>query len=155
MECSVCYDSAAKCKLVCGHEFCHSCVKSWYVKCQDDATCPMCRGTFYFRGMRHHLKKWDEEVVEQQRQDIWAEVVEEILEAGGDEFDLEIAEWRASVCDDAYIILDDDILMTSDWAGPPEYYTRYTFQDFLFVEKQHRRVSKTRVARGRSNWLRV
>lgn len=65
MECPVCYEDCHKtCKLVCGHDVCMSCVKEWWVKSEGSPTCPMCRQNLYFRGMRHAVPKWIEEVEE-------------------------------------------------------------------------------------------
>ena len=62
MECSVCYnDDVSTCKLVCGHEFCMSCIKKWYLKSEEEATCPMCRQRLYFRGMRNQEEQWEKE----------------------------------------------------------------------------------------------
>ncbi|MDA9847156.1 hypothetical protein N9C10_04430 [Flavobacteriaceae bacterium] len=62
MECSVCYnDDVSTCKLVCGHEFCMSCIKKWYLKSEEEATCPMCRQRLYFRGMRNQEEQWVKE----------------------------------------------------------------------------------------------
>ena len=62
MECAVCYnDGVSTCKLVCGHEFCMSCIKKWYLKSEEEATCPMCRQRLYFRGMRNQEEQWQKE----------------------------------------------------------------------------------------------
>jgi hypothetical protein len=81
MECSVCYTEASKCKLVCGHSFCMSCIKEWYLKCGDsEATCPMCRRPIYFRGMRNICDKWDEERHEKKLQETFENCFNEILD---------------------------------------------------------------------------
>lgn len=80
MECSVCYTDYPKCKLVCGHSFCMSCVKEWYLKCEDEATCPMCRQTIYFRGMRKMYDKWEEERHEKKLQETFENCFNEILD---------------------------------------------------------------------------
>jgi hypothetical protein len=51
MECSVCYEACGKQKsLRCGHVFCNTCIKEWYLKSEDPA-CPMCRRPIWFRGL--------------------------------------------------------------------------------------------------------
>ena len=70
MECPVCYEDCHKtCKLVCGHDICMSCVKEWWVKSEGSPTCPMCRQNLYFRGMRHLVSRWMEEVDESSEYD--------------------------------------------------------------------------------------
>jgi len=76
MECAVCYEKSARCKLVCGHSFCSDCVKTWYTK--GSGTCPMCRKKIHYRRMP--LKKWSEEAKENEKQAIFEESVNEYLE---------------------------------------------------------------------------
>lgn len=80
MECSVCYTENPKCKLVCGHSFCMSCIKEWYLKCDDEATCPMCRRSIYFKGMRKMCDKWEEEKHEKKLQETFENCFNEILD---------------------------------------------------------------------------
>ena len=82
MECPVCYCSQTSCKLACGHSFCHSCVKTWYIKCQDEAfpSCPMCRKPIYFRGMNDKIDDWEEEHRENMFQKVFEEHLEQLLE---------------------------------------------------------------------------
>ena len=61
MECSVCYENTSTCKLVCGHSFCMSCIKEWYLKSEEDPTCPMCRQRLYFKGMHKQEQQWENE----------------------------------------------------------------------------------------------
>jgi hypothetical protein len=79
-ECPVCYCAQATCKLTCGHQFCHSCVKEWYVKCTDTATCPMCRKNLHFKGLRQKAEKWNDEHREQLIQRVFDEMVGDVLE---------------------------------------------------------------------------
>ncbi len=74
-ECPVCYESNAKCTLVCGHSFCMSCVKTWYMK---GKTCPMCRRNMHYRRMP--VKKWNEEAREQEKISVFHDSFENILE---------------------------------------------------------------------------
>lgn len=98
MECPVCYTNDCNCKLVCGHSFCKSCIKDWYMKTDSEPTCPMCRSNLYFKGMSKVVNKWDIEFEEQKWEDIYTETIttmEEELE-NGEEFlmfleDLELA----------------------------------------------------------------
>lgn len=83
MECAVCYCNASNCKLVCGHSFCRQCVKDWYQK-GSEQTCPMCRHRLYFKGMYKITPVWEQERFEQQRDDAFAEAVDQILEEEDD-----------------------------------------------------------------------
>jgi hypothetical protein len=74
-DCSVCYTNEPRCKLVCGHAFCYQCVKNWYQK-SDEPSCPMCRGSLYFRNMRCHIDKWEDERVEAHNQECFNNVLE-------------------------------------------------------------------------------
>ena len=67
MECAVCYNNNATCKLVCKHSFCRSCVKSWYEK-SDEPSCPMCRHKLYFKGMYKLERVWEQERIEKMNQ---------------------------------------------------------------------------------------
>lgn len=78
MSCNVCMENDDNCHLVCGHSFCHPCVKEWYTK--GNSTCPMCRNPICFRGFVKTVKKWQEEKNEQKLQDIFTECLENILE---------------------------------------------------------------------------
>ncbi len=82
MECPVCYCSQASCKLACGHSFCHSCVKTWYIKCQDEScpSCPMCRKPIYFKGISTKIIQWDSEHRENMFQKVFEEHLEDLLE---------------------------------------------------------------------------
>ena len=81
MECPVCYSDCARgCKLVCGHSFCYQCVKDWYQKAEAEPTCPMCRASLYFRNMRTHLEKWEDEREEKHLEGIFNEAFDEIFE---------------------------------------------------------------------------
>lgn len=76
MECAVCYENRANCKLVCGHEFCKSCVKTWYTR--GSGTCPMCRRKVHYRRMP--IKKWKEEAENTQKDQVYTESFENLLE---------------------------------------------------------------------------
>ncbi len=78
MECPVCYEKRAHCKLVCGHEFCTSCVKKWYMKGADGG-CPMCRRKVHYRRMP--IKKWNAEAEEETKNTIFQETFDELLES--------------------------------------------------------------------------
>jgi len=60
MECAVCYESCSGLKLVCGHAFCHGCVKQWVMK-GTGTGCPMCRRPVYFKGYYKKSAEWEEE----------------------------------------------------------------------------------------------
>ncbi len=76
MECPVCYCSQANCKLVCGHSFCMQCIKNWYTKCPETASCPMCRKMLYFRGINNKVTEWEEE----HRDNLFQKIFEENLD---------------------------------------------------------------------------
>lgn len=75
MECPVCYEKRANRKLVCGHEFCASCVKTWYMK---GGSCPMCRRKVHYRRMP--IKKWNAEAEEEMKITMFQETFDELLE---------------------------------------------------------------------------
>lgn len=75
MECPVCYENCANRKLVCGHEFCASCVKTWYMK---GGSCPMCRRKVHYRRMP--IKKWNAEAEDEKKSVVFQESFDEILE---------------------------------------------------------------------------
>lgn len=78
-DCGVCYDNEPRCKLVCGHAFCYQCVKSWYQK-SEEPSCPMCRGSLYFRNMRKHLDKWEDERTDAHNEECFNNVLEQIFD---------------------------------------------------------------------------
>lgn len=86
MECPVCYENTINCTLVCGHQFCKSCVKTWYTKTwntKDDdnngcAGCPMCRRNVHYRRMP--IKKWKKEAYEAKKAEVYQEAFESTLE---------------------------------------------------------------------------
>ena len=73
-ECSICYESDPRCKLVCGHAFHHSCIKEWFMQGQKKG-CPMCRKNIYFKGMRKYKNKWERERWEKQCNDVYSEAM--------------------------------------------------------------------------------
>lgn len=77
MECPVCYERTTNCKLVCGHQFCKTCVKTWYMK-GAESTCPMCRKKVHYRRMP--VKKWKEEAEEEKKQQIFEESFDSLVE---------------------------------------------------------------------------
>lgn len=78
MECPVCYENKTNCKLVCGHEFCKSCVKTWYTKGNGSAGCPMCRRRVHYRRMP--IKKWALEAEDNKKEQVYQEAFEYTLE---------------------------------------------------------------------------
>lgn len=73
----MCYERTTNCKLVCGHQFCKACVKTWYMK-GAESTCPMCRKKVHYRRMP--VKKWKEEAEEEKKQQIFEESFENLVE---------------------------------------------------------------------------
>jgi hypothetical protein len=84
-DCGVCYTNEPRCKLVCGHAFCYQCVKSWYQK-SEEPSCPMCRGSLYFRNMRCHLEKWEDERIDNHNEECFNQVFESFFDAEDLEF---------------------------------------------------------------------
>lgn len=76
MECPVCYENEACCKFTCGHNFCHSCTKSWFQKGQS--TCPMCRASMCFRGIVKLKKKWYREKQDEVYKHLVARIFDEL-----------------------------------------------------------------------------
>ena len=95
MECAVCYETVRTCKLMCGHSFCMSCIKEWYLKSEEEATCPMCRQRLYFKGMHKQEEKWENERHEEKMEEIFSnlfdQLIDEVMCSEGilTEFDLE------------------------------------------------------------------
>lgn len=86
MECSVCYDdTTSTCKLMCGHSFCMSCIKKWYLKSEEETTCPMCRQKLYFKGMHKYCEKWDEERYEEHCEQIFSNLFDKTIEEADEE----------------------------------------------------------------------
>ena len=112
-ECPVCYSDIARCKLVCGHSFCKSCVKSWYHQCTDaeGAKCPMCRHRLYFKGMYKVLDDWEDERIELKEQEAFQEVFDSVFESEEDTWDDD---------DDEEEYDDDDDSTWSDWWTPQD-----------------------------------
>lgn len=76
MECPVCYENRANKKLVCGHEFCGDCVKTWYMR--GSGTCPMCRRNVHYRRMP--VNQWRQEAEESKKETVFQESFDELLE---------------------------------------------------------------------------
>lgn len=90
MSCPVCYDQPPTCQLVCGHSFCYQCVGTWYQKGTE--TCPMCRASMCFHGMRETKNRWDAE----RREGVLEEFVEYLMG------DLEESEYLMDVLEFVY-----------------------------------------------------
>lgn len=78
-ECVMCCENTANCKLICNHSFCKGCVKTWYLKCKTDPTCPNCRHKLYFKGMYKMVKVWEEEAETMVNEDAFNEAFEYIV----------------------------------------------------------------------------
>jgi len=119
-DCGVCYVNEPRCKLVCGHAFCYQCVKSWYQK-SDEPSCPMCRGSLYFRKMRKHLDKWEAEGIDAHNEECFNNALEEIFDEedleyfGTDDILFEIEELQKRYQDFVYSGYDmEEILSASE-----------------------------------------
>jgi len=73
----VCYENKACCKFTCGHDFCHTCTKSWFQK--GHSTCPMCRGSMCFRGIIDLKKKWHQDRYEGVYTDLVSRIFDELV----------------------------------------------------------------------------
>jgi len=103
MECSVCYDDATStCKLMCGHLFCMSCIKQWYLKSDEETTCPMCRQKLYFKGMHKYCEKWEEERHEEQIEKVYSNLFDKTIE--------EAQEWMNDKIHNKWIIYNLEIM---------------------------------------------
>lgn len=80
MECAVCYCNQARCKLICNHSFCKSCVKDWYYA-SEEPSCPMCRKRLYFKGMYKVVDQWEKERFDQKNEESFAEAFESLFES--------------------------------------------------------------------------
>lgn len=72
----MCLADCATTKLHCGHAFCFPCLKQWLVKTTTDTpSCPMCRATIRFKG----LKKIEEDLEEKRYDEQYAEAFDEVI----------------------------------------------------------------------------
>lgn len=78
MECPVCYENSVNCTLVCGHKFCKSCVKTWYLNKGSDSGCPMCRRKVHYRRMP--IQKWRDEAEETKKESVFHESFDGLIE---------------------------------------------------------------------------
>lgn len=79
-ECVMCCTNPSNCNLICGHSFCRDCVKTWYLKCKLEPTCPNCRHKLYFKGMYKMTDTWEEEAETMKNEDAFNEAFDYILE---------------------------------------------------------------------------
>lgn len=151
-ECPVCYTNDATRRLICTHSFCDSCVKEWYLK---NPTCPMCRRSLYFKGMRHVAKYWEkpthwESSIEYLFDNYFIDVnylkhIQKKFYDLNDFYELEEDEFIE-------ILLDDDIEIIIDIPKILCYWECPTWVSYIFLKKKP--VKSKRVhARSRSNWL--
>ena len=96
MECSVCYcETGAFQKLACGHDFCTSCVKTWYLKgTGDNTTCPMCRTPIYFKGFHKVREQWGAEARENKCAEVFGEAIDACVTQAFEYADEFPARWR-------------------------------------------------------------
>ncbi len=105
MECPVCYENSVNCTLVCGHKFCKSCVKTWYLK-GSDGGCPMCRRKVHYRRMP--TRKWREEAFENKLNEVYQESFDELIDDLLEPMQFKIGEnidenWKSEISPDRYI----------------------------------------------------
>jgi len=78
MECAVCYENNAHCRLICKHTFCHGCIKTWCQK-GSGVGCPMCRRAVYFKGFHKKQEEWAEEAWENKTSELFGEAIDELV----------------------------------------------------------------------------
>jgi len=106
MECAVCYGEQGPFrKLCCGHEFCGSCIKTWYQK-GTGTGCPMCRAPIYFKGFHQVRESWDEDHWRHQCVDVIDQYRTELIE---DAFEFAAEFKRASTKEMIMSGLKDDL----------------------------------------------
>lgn len=121
MECPVCLETCSQNKkLRCGHLFCTSCTKEWYLK-TECPTCPLCREKMMFKGMMKYKRNVEED--DDIFQDIFEEFMDWYIEDGIEQSDVIMDELRI-VQDTIYVMknvydIDDDeiytLVMTDGW----------------------------------------
>ena len=79
MECAVCYEDNARCRLVCKHTFCHKCIKEWCQK-GSGTGCPMCRRAVYFKGFHKKQEEWEEEAWHNKTAEVFGEAIDALVE---------------------------------------------------------------------------
>ena len=163
MECPICYCDDAKCQLVCGHSFCRACVKEWWTKSCDDATCPMCRQTLYFNGMYKKVDEWDKERMDIRNEAVYErifnEIMEDLDEEVVDDFDRSMAMFSIMNLEEVYnrivamewdfdeetmydLINEYMIEMRWDY-GPVTYDDVMPHEKLLFVPKKSSAIQRT------------
>ena len=78
----MCYESEARCHFTCGHNLCHECTKTWYMK--GKSTCPMCRASMCFKGITKLKKRWYREKQEETYKSLVIQMFDELMEEYGD-----------------------------------------------------------------------
>ena len=158
MCCPICYEEGAKCQLVCGHSFHHSCIKEWYMNAGNNSGCPMCRNKIYFKGLHKKKKLWEEEKRDKKCSEIYTTVIQDLLEMAKtcSFIRLHFKEYLEYIEDDytklkdivvdyddlEYLIGNPDVLIT-DEPNVPLYYTRTTHrQATKHTKAAHRQTYK-------------
>ena len=97
MECSVCYgEEGAFQKLSCGHDFCSSCIKTWYLK-GTGTGCPMCRAPIYFKGFHKLRDQWDEDAWETKCEEVFSAALDEKFAEAQEFAEAFPAKWRGRI----------------------------------------------------------
>lgn len=139
MECPVCYENSVNCTLVCGHQFCKSCVKTWYFK--GTSGCPMCRRKVHYRRMP--INTWRKEAEENKKESIFQESFDELLENVMEPivfhvregFDPKDEDWMPSVNPNRYIPVK-----SNDGTTVTVYRKNVPLSDFMDLEKTYRAI---------------
>ena len=123
-DCPVCFtDKSVTCNLVCGHSFCHSCIKEWYSKGEAGRSCPMCRKPLYFKGMYKKQLEWNNEYLQNELSRVFANSFDDILDEAT--FDYLITHskhprWGAFILMIQLQEMEKKFMKLKDWYDPDE-----------------------------------
>ena len=145
MECSVCYCYQATCKLVCGHSFCKTCVKTWYQK-SEEPTCPMCRHPLYFKGLHKLLSIWEDEKTDKRNEEAFNTAFESIFDEESDddytveeedESDSEWEEWEDSGDEEEE---EDERTPRLTITKPSvDFYSKFILEEIIELQKEYQK----------------
>ena len=97
MECSVCYGESGPFQtLTCGHVFCRSCIKTWYLK-GSGTGCPMCRRPVYWRGFHTIRDQWDEEAWDTKCSEVFSQEIDNCFEEYQDLLEEDSPKWNRKI----------------------------------------------------------
>lgn len=94
-ECSVCYgESGPFQKLCCGHVFCATCIKNWYLKGVAGSSCPMCRAPVYFKGFHAVRDQWNDDAWDTKCAEVFSDALDERFAEAQEFADAFPPKWR-------------------------------------------------------------